>query len=140
MNKKGLSAVVASLLIVLITIAAVLLVWNVVKKNLETSGGQLSKADCLKIDVGIDSCTAAGVVVLSYNGGNVSKVVVTLENSTAVNNATILTASNLPVLGSKKTVTISGVSAATKSSVTAFLIGSDGTEIACGVVSETTCA
>ena len=138
MNKKGLSAVVASLLIVLITIAAVLLVWNVVKKNITDTGSQLSKADCIKVDVKVDSCTTAGVVVLSYNGGNVSKIVVTLENAAAVNNATTLASPDF--LGSKKTITIEGVSAATKASATAFLKGGDGAEIACGVVSETTCA
>jgi len=141
MNKRGLSAVVATLLIVLITIAAVLLVWNVVKKNLESSAAGLSKADCIKIDLNIDKCYSTnGNVILSYNAGNVSKLVVTIENSTTTN-ITTLTGANLPILGSKKTITPSPtISSATKASVTAFLTGSNNEEIACGLIDEQDCS
>jgi len=141
MNKRGLSAVVATLLIVLITIAAVLLVWNVVKKNLESSAAGLSKADCIKIDLNIDKCYSTnGNVILGYNAGNVSKLVVTIENSTTTN-ITTLTGANLPILGSKKTITPSPtISSATKASVTAFLTGSNNEEIACGLIDEQDCS
>ena len=83
MNKKGLSAVVASLLIVLITIAAVLLVWNVIKKNLETNSAQLSQADCIKIDVAIDSCAANSALVSIAGSVAPTKLVVTFSDGTS---------------------------------------------------------
>ena len=141
MNKRGLSAIVATLLIVLITIAAVLLVWNVVKKNLEQSSAGLSKADCVKIDLNIDKCNSTnGNVILSYNAGSVSKLVVTVENSTTTG-VKSLTGTDLPILGSKKAITpIPTITSATKASVTAFLTGSNGEEIACGLIDEQACS
>lgn len=130
MNKKGLSAVVASLLIVLITIAAVLIVWQVVKTNIEDTASQLSQADCINVDVKLNSCNLTGTYSLTYAAGSLSKLVVTVEGAPGndVNET-------LPVLGT--TVTRNpGMTSASRVSAVAFL--SD--EISCGVVAQRDCA
>jgi hypothetical protein len=135
MNKKGLSAVVASLLIVLITIAAVLLVWNVVKKNLESSGSQLSQADCIYVDVNIDSCsTSTKTAVVSLAGSiTPTQLIVVFEDAEESDVQTILT-EDIPVIGGKKSynTTLTPI----KVTVTPY-IGTGENIMACGSMVET---
>lgn len=136
-NKKGLSAIVASLLIILITIAAVFIVWQVVKKNIQTSGEQTEQTQCFSVNLAIDKCVKSatdGKVTLSYTSGSVSKVVITLENGAAINTTTI-TGTSLPVIGGKQVYTIN-LANPTKASVSAFVTSTGGTELGCPTVAD----
>ena len=127
MNKKGLSAVVASLLIVLITIAAVLLVWNVVKKNLETNSAQLSQADCIKVEVAIDSCALDSALVSIAGSVAPTKLVVTFSDG--VKSDVGITTSTELLVGGKATYTPTTAGfGATLVTVTPYI----GEDMACG--------
>ena len=57
MNKKGISAVVANVLIVLLVVAAVAIIWAVVRPTIEQAGEGI-EAGCFTIQVNPESCNA----------------------------------------------------------------------------------
>jgi len=84
MNKKGISAVVATVLIVLLAVVAVVIVWAVLKPALTKTAGQVS-AGCLGVDLSIDSATCSdnsATVVVTLTSGKADKVRVVVTNGT----------------------------------------------------------
>ncbi|MBU1104267.1 MAG: hypothetical protein KJ600_06975 [Nanoarchaeota archaeon] len=81
MKKRGLSNIVATILIVLLALAAAGLVWGFVKSFLVDSGTSIDlRAQCLDVDVGVVSCVySAGTdnasVVVKQEMGDVSEVI-----------------------------------------------------------------
>ncbi len=76
MKKKGLSPVVANVLIILLVIAAVAIVWAVVRSAIDNASGEFeSGANCLPIAMEVQSCTidgttsAVSVSVIRNSGG-----------------------------------------------------------------------
>ena len=57
MNKKGISAVVANVLIVLLVVASVAIIWAVVRPTIEQAGEGI-EAGCFTIQVNPESCNA----------------------------------------------------------------------------------
>jgi hypothetical protein len=55
MNKKGLSQVVTTVLIILIVLAAIILIWVAVRPTIEGAGDQIT-ADCVSIELNPVSC------------------------------------------------------------------------------------
>ena len=77
-NKRGISAVVTTILIVLLSLAAVLIVWGFVRGQITGAGEQIEiKSACLKLDLAPVSCTIAtdnvgsptGDVLANYRRG-----------------------------------------------------------------------
>jgi flagellin-like protein len=85
MNKRGLSEVVTAVLLVLLAIAAVVIVWSVIKGFLQAPGGT---ADCMNINLeirNIDKTVNSVKVFRNTNtGGNptLNKIKFLFENST----------------------------------------------------------
>ena len=105
MDKRGLSAIVATLLIVLITIAAVLLVWNVVKKNLESSSEEVSSlSDILTSSTQLKIKNAeydglGNVYVRIENDGNdLSKLDLVISNDSSSKNYSIDVPSGIKII------------------------------------------
>ena len=76
MNKKGLSDVVTTVLIILLAIAAIVIVWNFVSPTLENAGSQIeSQTACLDASVVAVSCTkpvspaTTGTITFRNDGG-----------------------------------------------------------------------
>lgn len=62
-NKKGLSGIVTTLIIILLVIAAVSVIWGVVSNLLESGTGSIQKgALCLEIDLRATEVVAGGTV------------------------------------------------------------------------------
>lgn len=59
MNKRGLSQVVTTVLIILVVLAAILIIWAAVRPTVETAGEQIS-ADCITIELEAVSCSSDG--------------------------------------------------------------------------------
>jgi flagellin-like protein len=84
-NKKGLSNIVATVLIVLLVLAAVVLVWNVIRPAIEGTGESIDiKSACLLIDLKPTKCTLAGgaspaTITYQILQGNPTKVVGIIE-------------------------------------------------------------
>ncbi|MEK6820572.1 MAG: archaellin/type IV pilin N-terminal domain-containing protein [Nanoarchaeota archaeon] len=71
-NKRGVSNVVATVLLVLLTIAAVVIVWQVIKPMIEGTGEKI-EASCIYVDLGIDGYddTSGSESVTVSNDGSV---------------------------------------------------------------------
>src|SRR3989344_7817816 len=94
MNKKGLSDVVTTVLIILLAIAAIVIVWNFVSPTLENAGSQIeSQTACLDASVVAVSCTkpvspaTTGTITFRNDGGqavDVKGILVYTDSSTTV--------------------------------------------------------
>lgn len=83
-NKKGVSAVVATILIVLLSVTAVVIVWQVIKPALEKTAGKVS-FNCIEVELKINSLNCAnrtGTVGVSLNKGKISKLKFVFYNAT----------------------------------------------------------
>lgn len=86
-NKRALSDVVTTVLIILLALAAIVLVWSFVKPTLQNAGESLS-ADCIQLQLEPKSCitnsTMDASVVYQWKSGDVelSGVKVIIEDET----------------------------------------------------------
>ena len=89
MNKKGISAVVATILIVLLAVVAVTIVWQVIKPALRETAGSVS-TNCIEVDISLDKvdCTNQQVTI-TLNKGAISGLKVVLYNDTGSKVTTI---------------------------------------------------
>jgi hypothetical protein len=139
-NKKGLSNIVATVLIVLLVLAAIVLVWNVIRPAIENTGEQIDiKTQCLSVDVKPTICTnsstQATVTYQIFQGVPLFKVVAIVENPagqtfTDTDSAppgTILTTATIGPFAATGT----GVMTATTAAV---LQDSNGNEVTCDAV------
>ena len=68
MNKRGLSQVVTSVLIILVVLAAVMLIWAFIRPLISQVGENIGASDdCIAIDLKATRCIADGVNADSYN-------------------------------------------------------------------------
>jgi len=82
-SKKGLSDVIATVLIILLAIAAVVIVWSFVSPSLRNSGTQIDvQTKCLSVQVKPTSCLDSKVNVQLVSG-DVSKLVAIIETDGA---------------------------------------------------------
>ena len=80
MNKKGISAVVANVLIVLLVVAAVAIIWAVVRPTIEQAGEGI-EAGCFTVQVKAESCTEGSVIVSRRAGaGTIDELKIIVEN------------------------------------------------------------
>ena len=73
MNKKGISAVVANVLIVLLVVAAVAIIWAVVRPTIEQAGEGI-EAGCFTIQVNPESCDATGDKLRIYRRAGMGEI------------------------------------------------------------------
>ena len=70
MNKKGVSAVIANVLIVLLVVAAIAILWAVIRPTIEGAGEEIaSSTTCQQVNVEVTGCTSDGVTVFRGAGG-----------------------------------------------------------------------
>jgi predicted PurR-regulated permease PerM len=138
-NKKGLSNIVATVLIVLLVLAAIVLVWNVIKPAIEKTGESVeTRQDCLFIDVKPLACNNNSG---SYENIDLS-VQVTKGEPTGVvgviewaDGTTTSQTANSP--GVLATALFSGMTSnpsgqmAVESTAAAIILDSDGNNITC---------
>lgn len=125
-NKKGVSEVVANVLIVLLVIVGIAVIWSVVKPTID-KGAQGVQADCFTVSVEPVSCAIAGTtatvnVKRNPGAGDFTNVDVVLENAagdtrkvspaTAVSSTTLTELSTTPIA-----VTIPSGFTATKANI-----------------------
>jgi hypothetical protein len=86
MNKKGISAVVTTVLIILLSIIAVIILWAALRPTLSNTAGKTNTAiSCTEVGLNIDSCTVTdtGVNVVVSRQGGADNVSVTVSVSDA---------------------------------------------------------
>ncbi len=145
-NKRGLSIVISTLIIILLVLVAIGIIWVVVQGIVESGGSQVeAKAKCMGVDIKINSvglCPANSascnvIVERGVGGGDIDGVRVMVTDG-----AITLTGDGaaLDVFG---TATISATGSAlggdaTTAKVAAFVYDSNGEEVVCDIVNEYT--
>ncbi len=68
-NKKGVSEVVANVLIILLVIVGVAVIWQVVKPTLDKGASGIKATDCLSLSLEAVSCNLAEKVIIQRGSG-----------------------------------------------------------------------
>lgn len=141
-NKKGLSAIVGTLLIILLVIAAVGIVWAVLRGTIQGGADDIGLSDqCLKISIKPTSVEYLNdIYTITYEreagGADIAGVKLIVSNSTDAGTHTV--SGNLAPFG-KKTVTVEDneiVVNATKVKAIAYLLDSEGNDYVCPTTNE----
>lgn len=91
-NKKGLSDVITTVLIILLVLAAVVLIWGFIRQTLDKGGRQIANsADCFQLQIEPKGCVLEGTqnatVTVQWTGGDVNlnqlKLIVTNKDTGA---------------------------------------------------------
>jgi len=139
-SKKGLDAVVTTLIIILLVLVAVGIIWVVVRNVVQSGSEQIDiTSKCLSVDLSAVSVneTSAGVydATLKRNAGGdaIGGVKVVLFNSTGSNSGVLDFGVALDELATstQSVDTVSGVVDANKLEYTAYLLDSSGNEQLC---------
>ena len=138
MNKRGLDAVVTTLIIILLVLVAVGIIWVVVRNVIQQGSEQIDiSSKCLSVDlkaVGVSPVvTQVGnysVTLRRASGGDaIGGVKVTLFNDTA--NSGVLEFGDAVDELETSTQTVVGVTGANKLEFTAYLIDASGNQQLC---------
>ncbi|MFH1325292.1 MAG: hypothetical protein ABIH49_00785 [archaeon] len=132
-NKRGLSAIVITLILVLLGIVAVGVVWVVINNIVQSSSGQVSTgAKCLEISVTATSVVAGAAgeydVTLrrSATGGDIGGVKMVLFGDTGNSDVVEFGEALEPLATKTQTITFGDVGTANKIEVTPYLTANDG--------------
>lgn len=101
-NRKGLSDVIATVLIILLAIAAIVIVWGFISNWLGSAGDNLgNQASCLDVDVKPISCVnSTKIVTVEITRGTPIKALVSMtldDGSVIVNKTVAITSGQLSV-------------------------------------------
>lgn len=79
-NKKGLSNVIATVLIILLALAAVVIIWTFIRASIQQTGESSDLLNrCLNSEVEVVSCSGTSVIV-KLTRGTADKVKVVIED------------------------------------------------------------
>lgn len=137
-NKKGISDVVTTVLIILLVVAAVAIIWGFVSRPLQQSGQALeTSTSCLQVSLAPTACSvnasdSAGkaTAIYKWNSGSatISSVKVVFELKDGTND--VVSGTTPAGVGSTQKA-VSTKSNATAVSVAAVIKGSDGVDATC---------
>jgi len=129
MNKKAISAVVATILVVLLAVVAVTIVWSVLKPAIIKTASKVSTS-CIEVNLKIDEANcSAGTVKVTLNTGNIEKLKFVFINDTGSN---VVTRDPLKGLETKTYVfNESEIRGASSVKVTPVILSEAGEEILC---------
>ncbi len=132
MNKKGISAVVATILIVLLSVVAVTIVWAVLKPAITKTASRVSTS-CIEVDLSIDEADcSAGTVKVTLNAGEINNLKFIFINDTDSN---VITKEPLGELETKTyKFTAKEVGSAAFVNVAAVILSEAKEEITCSPV------
>lgn len=141
-NRKGLSEVVTTLIIILLVLVAIGIVWVVVNNILESGTEQAEiSAMCLQIDIKATAatCTAGGVCNVTYRrnagGEDIDGIVIVLSNGESSNQTQV--AGNVAPLDTRTlTNFVTGLSPVpNKAEIAAYFVGASGDQQICSTKS-----
>lgn len=141
MNNRGISTVVATILIILVTIISIVLIWQVLKPTIKESAAGI-EAKCVQLDLTIDKettkCSGVDPVTVTVRLGTipVSKLVFSFENQDESKTKEV---TDVPAIQSKKTYSFAVsellIINPTKVNVGAYVLSETGeTENNCGYI------
>ena len=141
MEKKGISAVVATILILMVSVIAVVMVWQILKPALK---GTVEKVtfSCINIDLSIPEadCTAASEKLkITLNSGQIVELKVLFYDSNGTSIGNPQNISNVPVELGTKVYSVSDLDFTPNSitpsavNVAGVIESESGTKITCGL-------
>lgn len=138
-NKRGISAVVATILIVLLAVVAVSIVWAVLRPAITKSAEKIN-TKCLEVDLSLDKCTTDGNITVTLNSGNITKLKIAFYDTKgdSIDNIKEVTEISVPPVPSeleRETYKYSLSKSAASANIATFVgLGTEGEEITCGFV------
>jgi hypothetical protein len=142
-DKKGVSDVITTVLIILLVLAAVAIIGGILLRNISQAGSKIeTSTGCVELDIQPVSCTltgsgaatAASVIVQRGSRGSnldISKLAAVVEKSDGTTATGYATTANINPLATT-TISVPAVGANAKNArVAATLRGSDGSEQTC---------
>lgn len=141
-DKRGLSAIVATLIIILLTLVAVGIIWVVIRNVVQSGANQVDiSSKCLAVSleaVGVvNTSNTVYSVTLKRNAGgeDLGGVKITIQNNT--DSSAVLDFGNIVALQTKTTTGLAGVVNANKIEFTPFFLDSSGNQLLCPQSSQT---
>lgn len=82
-NKRGLSDVISTVLIVLLALAAIAIVWGFIQPTLQSGGTAISyRQKCIDAEVKVTACNSAtNNVTVQYVKGEVSRIIAVVQKN-----------------------------------------------------------
>ncbi len=131
MKKRGLSSIVATVLIILLVIVAIGIVWGVLKPSI-TKSAESANLDCIKINLELEAVNCSqGQFRVTSKLGDVSKLRFVFENATdskVQDRVVQILQMSSKILSFKSNETVANF---TKAKVAAILVSSSGEEKIC---------
>jgi len=143
-NRKGLDAVVTTLIIILLVLVAIGIIWVVVRNVIEGGAGQIDiSTKCIQVDLSAEQVINNGggsydVTIKRNAGGDgaIGGIKVTLFDDTAGTNSGVLDFGAAPNALETVTRTLAtGVASANRLEYTAYFLDDSGTEQLCSQTS-----
>jgi len=145
MEKKGLSTVVVSLILIVVALAAVAVVWVIVNNVIGGSTGQVNlQKDCLDVKLtptrlvcsGGANSTCDVTVERGAGGKAIAGMKLSLTNSTGANNFVSTSAGDVAQLETKTVSSVNtGIANVNKVDVNAYFTDASGNELVCSTAS-----
>ena len=141
-NKKGLSSIVGTLLIILLVIAAVGIVWAVLRGTIQGGANEIGLNDqCLKVSIratAVDDSTGNYSVTYERDAGGEDIAGVSFIVSNSTDGTFYNVAGNIAPNGKKTTLIPfeDTVANATKIEVSAYLLDTEGNNYVCSTTNE----
>ncbi|MCX6748530.1 MAG: hypothetical protein NT076_02910 [Candidatus Pacearchaeota archaeon] len=143
MKKRGLSSIVATVLIILLVIVAIGIVWAVLKPSI-TKSAQSANLDCIKIDLELEAMNcSAGQFRVTSKAGDVTKLRFVTESATdskVQDKVVSIKQLASTVVTLTETETVMPRINMTQAKVTAILVSEDGTEKICEIPATASCS
>ncbi len=138
MNKKGLDAIVTTIIIILLALVAVGIIWAVLSGVIRQGSEQVgTNAKCIGVDITAESaqCDVSGVCNVTYKrssgGDEIGGVIVVLSNGQSSNQTKV--AGNVPVPATRTLTNFAtGLSPVpNKAEIAAYFVDASGNEQTC---------
>jgi len=135
-NKKGLSSIVATVLIILLVVVAVAIIWAAVKPTIQNTTGQIGSS-CLTISTTLDSCVLSSGTLYNISmtrgsgEGDLKAIKFIFNNGTGDTKLVSEDASDFGILGTKKFTSIDGTLTNANVDYALVVVSADGTEQTC---------
>ena len=135
-NKRGLSSVVATVLIVLLVIVAVGIIWAAVKPSIQNATGQVGSS-CFTVSTTLDGCVPNGatqydITMTRGSGeGDLKSIKFIFNNETGDTKVVSVDATDFNILDTKKFANVDGSLSNANVDYALVVVSADGTEQTC---------
>lgn len=138
-SKRGISGVVATILIVLLAVVAVSIVWVVLRPAITESAEKIN-TKCLEVDMSLDKCTTDGNVTVTLNSGDITKLKIAFYDTKGdsiddIKEVTRISVPHVPSELERETYKYSLSKSAASANIATFVkSGTEGEDATCGFI------